>query len=136
MHVQPRTIRYYISEGLLPPPSGGPKFARYGLEHLGRVVAIRRWVDQGISLEQAAEMIKAGQHGGETDTHQRRPMAPLMAAIPRSAPEIPMPERTIRKLSLTEHSVLEIDSQADYRRELQKAAEAISKEIKRLSDTT
>ena len=38
--VTPRTIRYYISEGLLPSPGAGPQ-ARYTDEHLDRVRLIR-----------------------------------------------------------------------------------------------
>jgi len=37
-----RTVRYYVAEGLLPPPAGvGPRSA-YGFEHLLRLEAVRR----------------------------------------------------------------------------------------------
>ena len=40
--VTPRTIRYYISQGLLAAPTGSGPAARYGPAHLGRLRAIRR----------------------------------------------------------------------------------------------
>ena len=52
--VSSRTVRYYISKGLLPSPSGGPKFARYSWNHLDHLVKIRTYLDQGLSLEQVA----------------------------------------------------------------------------------
>jgi DNA-binding transcriptional MerR regulator len=36
-----RTVRYYVAEGLLPPPTGGGPHAAYGYEHLVRLGAIR-----------------------------------------------------------------------------------------------
>lgn len=40
--VSPRTVRYYISQGLLPSPIGMGAGARYGDVHLDRLRAIRR----------------------------------------------------------------------------------------------
>jgi DNA-binding transcriptional MerR regulator len=40
--VTERTVRYYIQEGLLPPPEGAGPFARYGEQHLLRLLLIRR----------------------------------------------------------------------------------------------
>jgi DNA-binding transcriptional MerR regulator len=39
--VTPRTVRYYVSQGLLPSPGHGPG-ARYGEDHLDRLRAIKR----------------------------------------------------------------------------------------------
>jgi len=39
--VTPRTVRYYVSQGLLPSPGQGPA-ARYGIGHLARLRAIKR----------------------------------------------------------------------------------------------
>src|SRR5882672_2759069 len=39
--VTPRTIRYYVAEGLLPPPGGSGQRRVYGQEHLARLEAIR-----------------------------------------------------------------------------------------------
>ena len=40
--VTPRTIRYYISQGLLAAPTGSGQAARYGEGHLARLRLIRR----------------------------------------------------------------------------------------------
>lgn len=51
--VNPRTVRYYISEGVLPAPIGATRNARYEAEHLARLVGIRLLQDQGLSLAEA-----------------------------------------------------------------------------------
>lgn len=48
--VTPRTVRYYISQGLLPGPIGQGSAARYTPEHLTRLRAVRRLSDEGLSL--------------------------------------------------------------------------------------
>ncbi len=40
--VTPRTVRYYIAQGLLPSPDGAGPAARYGDGHLGRLRLVRR----------------------------------------------------------------------------------------------
>jgi DNA-binding transcriptional MerR regulator len=40
--VTPRTIRYYVAEGLLPPPGGRGQRRAYGQQHLDRLDAIRQ----------------------------------------------------------------------------------------------
>ncbi len=37
-----RTVRYYVAEGLLPPPAGAGPRSAYGREHLIRLEAVRR----------------------------------------------------------------------------------------------
>lgn len=39
--VTPRTIRYYVAEGLLPPPGGRGQRRAYNQRHLDRLTAIR-----------------------------------------------------------------------------------------------
>lgn len=53
----PRTVRFYIGRGLVPPPHGARRTAWYGREHLDRLVAIRRWQASGITLERIAELL-------------------------------------------------------------------------------
>src|SRR5262245_28733307 len=48
--VTPRTIRYYTQEGLLPAPTLEHGQARYGYEHLLRVLAIKLYQTQFIPL--------------------------------------------------------------------------------------
>jgi DNA-binding transcriptional MerR regulator len=40
--VTPRTVRYYVAEGLLPPPGGRGQRRAYGQEHLRRLATIRQ----------------------------------------------------------------------------------------------
>lgn len=125
-----RTVRYYISQALLPPPSGGPKNARYGVEHLRRIVAIREWIDAGFTLDQAAAKIKNGEHGGETETHrrQRRDRQPEPAPSRSPAPvrtSQGAAERTVRRFALTENSVLEVMAEVDLDGELARVEQAL-----------
>lgn len=133
MRIQERTVRFYISKGLLPPPGGGPKFARYGMEHLRRIVAIRQWLDAGVTLEQAAQRIEEGEHGGETTTHSRifSPKmppsftAPAPARAPTQAPREPQAGSVVRRIPLTRCSTLEVDSTVNLSSELDRVVEAI-----------
>lgn len=133
--VQPRTVRFYVSNGLLPPPSGGPKFARYTMEHLNRIIAVRHWLDQGITLEESGIKIAEGEH--------LRPFEELMAPIvhvPRMKSESRRgylkedhhsyrkrgPEGSlVRRLKLTRNTTLEVSESADLYRELNLAIEKI-----------
>jgi DNA-binding transcriptional MerR regulator len=45
-----RTVRYYISEGLLPGPGARGRAAAYDAEHLARLQLIRRLVEQHLPL--------------------------------------------------------------------------------------
>lgn len=135
MHVQPRTVRFYVSNDLLPPPSGGTKSARYTMEHLLRIVAIRQWLDQGISLEESAQKITVGDHLVPFDelmtpmvhvpqmkSESRRSQArEVHAPRMRSEP----PGELVRRFRLTSNSVLEVLGDADLYRELDRVAEAI-----------
>lgn len=46
-----RTIRFYVQEGLLAPPEGQKRAARYSDDHLERLLRIRRLQQEGLSLE-------------------------------------------------------------------------------------
>lgn len=55
--VTPRTVRYYIAEGLLDRPEGEKRGAHYLRRHLEQLLLIRRWTDAGLSLERVRELI-------------------------------------------------------------------------------
>jgi len=55
--VTPRTVRYYIAEGLLDRPAGEKRGAHYLRRHLEQLLLIRRWTDAGLSLERVRELI-------------------------------------------------------------------------------
>lgn len=52
-----RTVRYYIQIGLLEKAEGETRAARYSPRHLESLAAIRRWSEQGLSLERIRALI-------------------------------------------------------------------------------
>ena len=56
--VSVRTVRYYISQGLLPGPGARGKYASYGDDHLARLQLIRRLVDQHVPLAEQRERLQ------------------------------------------------------------------------------
>jgi DNA-binding transcriptional MerR regulator len=57
--VSVRTVRYYISQGLLPGPGSRGKYASYGEDHLARLRLIRRLVEQHVPLAEQRERLAA-----------------------------------------------------------------------------
>ncbi len=55
-----RTIRFYITRGLVPPPAGAGRGAAYRAEHLARLRAIRKLQAKGVMLADIARQL-----GGE-----------------------------------------------------------------------
>lgn len=55
--VTPRTVRYYIAQGLLSRPKGEKRGAHYLRPHLEQLLLVRRWTDAGLSLERVRELI-------------------------------------------------------------------------------
>ena len=66
--VTPRTVRYYIAEGLVDRPQGEKRGAHYLRRHLEQLLLIRRWTDAGLSLERVRELIA----GAPEDPSPRR----------------------------------------------------------------
>jgi DNA-binding transcriptional MerR regulator len=56
--VTPRTVRYYIAQGLLPSPGRLGAGTRYGSDHLDRLHRIRRLRDQGLSLAEIRDRLE------------------------------------------------------------------------------
>lgn len=55
-----RTVRFWITEGLVPAPSGGRGArARYGARHAARIAEIRRYQALGLSLANVALLLGA-----------------------------------------------------------------------------
>lgn len=65
-----RTIRFYVQEGLLPPPDGERRGASYSEAHLERLLAIRRLQQDGLSLEAIRRRLAGG---AESDFVPPRP---------------------------------------------------------------
>jgi DNA-binding transcriptional MerR regulator len=55
--VTPRTIRYYVEQGVLPPPGRG-RPADYADEHLDRLALIRRLKEQYLPLEEIRDTLQ------------------------------------------------------------------------------
>jgi DNA-binding transcriptional MerR regulator len=53
----PRTVRYYIAQGLLPSPGRLGPHTRYGADHLARLRLVRRLQDEGLSLAEIRERL-------------------------------------------------------------------------------
>ncbi len=58
--VTPRFVRFLISEGVIPPPTGGRAHADYGEAHLRGIVSYLRLRRLGFSLAQSKEIILTG----------------------------------------------------------------------------
>lgn len=55
--VTPRTIRYYVTQGLLPAPTGAGPGAHYGQGHLDRLHVIKRLQRQHLPLSEIRERL-------------------------------------------------------------------------------
>lgn len=66
--VTPRTVRYYIAEGLVDRPEGEKRGSHYLRRHLEQLLVIRRWTDAGLSLERVRELMA----GAPADPAPRR----------------------------------------------------------------
>lgn len=104
-----RTVRYYISEGLLPPPTGHGPNARYTREHLDRLLVIgmmkerflplreiRRALD-GMTSQQIADTAEVLHQADVVDAD----VSPRIVTTRDSAPPAmsPPPQRFIREES-------------------------------------
>jgi DNA-binding transcriptional MerR regulator len=76
--VSVRTIRYYIEEGLLPPPSYEGKYAYYTPRFLDRLELIRRLKDSYLPLREIREIMSS-----LTDEEVRRRLSELSLPSPR-----------------------------------------------------
>lgn len=88
--VNARTVRYWIREGLLDPPSGGRGVhARYGPAHTERIAEIRRLQELGLSLANIALLLRAPRPGPSATGADAAP-APYWRRTPRPL-EQPVP---------------------------------------------
>ena len=54
--VTPRTVRYYIAQGLLDRPEGEKRGAHYLRRHLEQLLLTRRWTAAGLGLDRIREL--------------------------------------------------------------------------------
>ena len=69
--VTPRTVRYYIAQGLLERPAGEKRGAHYLQRHLEQLLLVRRWTEAGLSLDRIRDLI-----AGAPEDPPRRPAPP------------------------------------------------------------
>ncbi|OIP39448.1 MAG: hypothetical protein AUK47_09995 [Deltaproteobacteria bacterium CG2_30_63_29] len=73
-----RTVRYYVQRGLLPTPTGTGRGNHYTREHLDRLIQIREWQAQGVSLtEIAARLGVSGSDAAQQETAAPANVTPL-----------------------------------------------------------
>jgi DNA-binding transcriptional MerR regulator len=82
--VSRRTIRFYVQEGLLPPPLGIGRGSHYAQEHLDRLLQVKALQEEGTPLEAirrrlrgaAEEVLLAAPQEVERDTWTRLVLGP------------------------------------------------------------
>lgn len=72
-----RTVRYYVQEGLIPPPLGVGRGRHYGPAHLARLLKVKAQQEAGLSLDE----IRARR---TPEPEGRRPEPRLPQPLPRS----------------------------------------------------
>lgn len=84
--VTPRTIRYYISEGLLPPPDSPGRNARYSQGHLDRLRLIAHMKARYLPLKEIRRSLAT--MSPETIRRQVNRVSGVVASESRRPPEI------------------------------------------------
>ena len=89
--VSRRTVRYYVQEGLLPPPLGAGRGAYYGPEHLRQLESVKSMQEQGMTLEEVRRALSGHRAAQPAKGLIRRTLgAPL--AVPPILPTPRTPE--------------------------------------------
>jgi len=78
--VTPRTVRYYIQQGLLPPADGAGQSASYNSGHLARLQLIKRLQATHLPLAEIRAKLDALPPGGEHQLLAQPPPPPTSAA--------------------------------------------------------
>jgi DNA-binding transcriptional MerR regulator len=82
-----RTIHYYVSEGLLPPPDGATRSATYSVAHLARLRLIAALRDEGLALASIRQRLspltdgQAIEVAGELDRYLDQPGDPPLSTL-------------------------------------------------------
>lgn len=120
--ISPRTVRYYVQRGLLPPPAFRGKDTAYGAEHLVRLEAIKRLQADHLPLD-AIAVAMAGRSAEALARLAREGVSP---ASGETAPPAPFPQGPWRRLELAPGLELHVADDAPER------AHALAREIDRL----
>ncbi len=63
--VSRRTVRFYVQEGLIPPPMGLGRGAHYRKEHLEALLRVKSMQERGLLLEEIRLALSPGKHRDE-----------------------------------------------------------------------
>jgi DNA-binding transcriptional MerR regulator len=76
--VTPRTVRFYVAEGLLPPPVGSGRAATYTAEHVSRLTLIKLLKDEFLPLAEIRDLLTGLSQAEIEDllAQKRRPVLP------------------------------------------------------------
>jgi DNA-binding transcriptional MerR regulator len=159
--ISSRTVRYYVSEGILPPPRGAPKVARYSYNHLVRLLGAKVLQEGGLRLNainagieawnksspiSLEEMIQRWLDGEELVIAAPNMMEDKSNPPSRSFQSEKVQEQRahfnvlsrspgdiVRRIPLTSLVTLEISGNAELERELPRAMKALEKLIQEIS---
>lgn len=94
----PRTIRYYVAEDLLPPPTGAGPYRMYGPDHLLCLEAIKRFKEQYLPLTEIRSRLAGASRSeleavvnGTADESERSALDYLATIRPSGPPIFPSP---------------------------------------------
>ena len=130
-----RTLRFYISQSVVPPPLGSPKFARYNYRHLLHLLSARALQDQGKTLTfiarqmnelsevQIEEIVKAWLF--------REKMVVRETRAEYRPDEVHLGLSSTR-ITLTDKASLELQNSESTKKELARAYDELGKLIKKL----
>jgi DNA-binding transcriptional MerR regulator len=96
--VSRRTVRYYVQEGLLPPPAGLGRGNHYGPAHLSALLRVKAMQEAGHTLDEIRSALSAA----------HRPTSARRAPDAESA-GTPLPRSLYRRVSLAEGIELHVD---------------------------
>ena len=151
-----RTLRFYIAQGVVPPPIGSTKFARYGFEHFLAVLAARALRDRGIRLDKVANELKDLRAGkldkyepmveewfgqqrigalyGHSVMEQPRGYGESRAGRAKSSNPGRLLGTSVQRISLTTRCTLELTGTPDVVRELRQAYQTLHDLIEKVSE--
>ena len=69
-----RTVRYYVQEGLIPPPLGVGRGRHYGRAHLERLLDVKGQQEAGLSLDQIRSRRVSPSTGGRPEPRIPQPL--------------------------------------------------------------
>jgi len=72
--VSRRTVRYYVHEGLIPPPLGVGRGDHYGREHLDRLLQVKALQEAGRSLDEIRQLLDGGGPAARPVVAEARPL--------------------------------------------------------------